>query len=204
LDVDAQEHQFIEFSMESKAFYRTFIAVPIEVPHALKEVLAVLKDTFPGERIRWTDLRQLHVTLRFLGDLPEEAIGVISEGFLQTYGIFRRTDFHVHGLGTFSHRSQLKVLWAGIGEDQAFHALHDATRKLLDGIVPFEGNGRFRPHLTVARMKHLREDERFRNEIAPYSERNFGICTVSRVVLFRSILRPSGAIHEALCTVELE
>jgi 2'-5' RNA ligase len=190
--------------MESKALYRTFIAVPVEVPRALKETLSDLQKKFAGERIRWVDHRQLHVTLRFLGDLSEASINAISSGFHQTYGVFRRTVFPVQGLGTFSHRSELQVLWAGIGEQEIFHALHFATNKLLDGIVPVDGKDRFIPHLTVARMKHLREADRFRNEIALFGEKNFGECFLGSVVFYRSILRPGGAIHEVIRTVELE
>lgn len=190
--------------MESKALYRTFIAVPVEMPHALEETLTDLQKKFAGERIRWVDQRQLHVTLRFLGELPAEAIAAIGSGFHQAYGVFRRTDFPVEGLGTFSHRSELQVLWARIGEREIFHALHFATKKLLEGIVPVDGKDRFIPHLTVARMKHLRETDRFRREIALYSEKHFGACFLGSVILYRSILRSGGAIHEVLRAVELE
>lgn len=190
--------------MESKALYRTFIAIPVEVPQALRETLADLEKNFGGERIRWIDPGQMHITLRFMGDMPEEAVGAISSRFQSAYGVFLPSVFGLRGLGTFSHRSALKVLWAGIEEEGMFYDLHAATERLLDGIVPAGGSGGFRPHLTVARMKRLREPDRFRDEVARFSGTDFGTSELNRVVFYRSVLRPAGAIYEVLRAVELE
>jgi len=190
--------------MESKALYRTFIAIPVEVPQVLTETLSDLKNKFAGERIRWIDPGQMHITLRFMGDLPEEAVGAISARFQSAYSVFTPAVFGLRGLGTFSHRSALKVLWAGIGEDAVFYDLHAATLRLLDGIVPADDDGGFRPHLTIARMKQLREPASFSNEVAHFSTTDFGMCTLNRVVFYRSVLRPSGAIYEDLSVAELE
>ncbi|MDF1570967.1 MAG: RNA 2',3'-cyclic phosphodiesterase [Bacteroidales bacterium] len=190
--------------MESKALYRTFIAIPVEVPQVLKETLADLEKKFAGERIRWIDPGQMHITLRFMGDLPEGAVSAIGLRFQSAYSAFTPAVFRLRGLRTFSHRSALKVLWAGVGEEGVFYDLHAATVGLLDGIVPVDDNSGFRPHLTVARMKQLREPVRLRNEIARFRNKDFGTSALKRVVFYRSVLRPSGAVYEVLRTAELE
>ena len=189
--------------MESKALFRTFIAIPVDVPQALKEILGVLEEKFAGERIRWVEPGKMHITLRFIGEMPEEDINAIRSGFSSAYSLFTPAVYRLRGLGTFSHRSALKVLWAGVENESVFYDLYAATQQLLEGIVPASDNGGFRPHLTVARMKQICEPARIRNELAHFRNTDFGTSALKRVVFYRSMLRPSGAVYEELQAVEL-
>lgn len=184
--------------MESKVLFRTFIAIPLEMPPELKETLTILKKEFRGERIRWVDPGQMHLTLRFLGDITEPALQAVAERFGGAYHGFDRSVLHLQGLGTFSHRSELKVLWAGIRETGILQELYAATQGMLEGIVAQEENRAFRPHLTLARMKRLYDAGHFLQQVDLFRDRELGTCALGEVVFYRSVLQPSGAVHEVL------
>lgn len=184
--------------MESKVLFRTFIAIPLEMPPELKETLAWLKKEFEDERIRWVDPGQMHITLRFLGDTGEEEVNAIKARFSKNYEAYDQSDLMLHGLGTFGHRSALKVLWAGIVQPGKLADLHAATQSMLEGIVAPDRNRVFKPHLTLARMKRLRDEGLFRKKIEQFRDLDLGICAMEKVVFYRSLLQPSGAVYEVL------
>lgn len=195
--------QFIEFSMESKVLFRTFIAIPVRIPPELHNTLKHFQQEFSDERIRWVDPSQMHITLRFIGDIPEEQVNAVKANFRVTYDAFERIELHLSGLRTFNHRSALKVLWAGIEGGDMLRALHLATQRLLDEIVPLPDQYTFRPHLTLARIRRLREAGRFQGEVDRFRNREFGACGIGEVVFLRSVLRSSGAVYEILEKAEL-
>lgn len=182
--------------------FRTFIAIPLEMPPELNEVVAGLQKEFQGERIRWVDPGQLHITLRFLGDIDEAEVRAVRTNFGKAYENFYSSVFRLCGLGTFSHRSELKVLWAGISGTEIWMDLHTATEKMLEGIVAPGENRAFRPHLTLARMKRLKDAGRFRDRVDQFSGRALGTCKLGKVVFYRSKLQPSGAVYEVLESAE--
>lgn len=189
--------------MESKVLFRTFIAIPVSIPQELHYTLKHFQHEFSAERIRWMDPAQMHITLRFIGDIPEEQVNAVKVNFRETYDAFERFELRLCGLGTFNHRSALKVLWAGIEAADMVSALHLATQRMLDEIVSLPDHHTFRPHLTLARIKRLREAGRFQREVDRFRNREFGTCSVDEVVFYRSMLRSSGAVYETLDKAEL-
>ena len=189
--------------MESKVLYRTFIAIPVELPDHLEELTASLKQKFSHERIRWIVPEQMHITLKFLGDITPEQTASICEQFKASYRDIASDTFTLKGLGTFSHRSELKVLWSGIQDAAPIHQLHAATENMLSRLLVIEDESVYRPHLTLARIKRLKHPEPFMREVRRYTEEVFGTCVLSKVIFYRSILGPNGAKHEALEEVTL-
>lgn len=189
--------------MESKVLFRTFIAIPVRIPQELHNTLRYFQQAFSAERIRWMDPSQMHITLRFIGDIPEEQVNAVKASFRESYDAFERIELQLCGLGTFNHRSALKVLWAGIEGGDMLSALHLVTQRMLDEIEFLPDQHTFRPHLTLARIKRLREAGRFQQEVDRFRNREFGTCEVGEVVFYRSVLRSSGAVYEILEKVEL-
>src|SRR6056297_2375836 len=100
--------------MESKGLTRTFIGMPVKLPTQLKEARDDLRRLFAEEKMRWVSSSQMHITLRFLGDITSDDIEAARLRLQGAYTHERPINIVFKGLGSFGHRSQLTVLWAGM------------------------------------------------------------------------------------------
>ncbi len=169
---------------------RLFVAVdpPGEVREALGEIardLAAAKWTRPG---------QLHVTLRFLGSVPVDAVPEIA-GRLRGAG-GRSFELAARGFGVFPSFRAPRVLWIGLSPAAPLEELHDAVERRLEGAVAAEEK-RFSPHLTIARLDGTR-GAAVREWIARREPFSTARWTVRAFSLYASTLTPSGAIHREL------
>ncbi len=169
---------------------RLFVAIPL--PDALRGELAALYERLPG--VAWTRPEQLHLTLRFLGDV-ETALGASAERALERVRV-EPFILPVGGTGAFPPRGVPRVLWAGVG---AGHPRLHQLRQQIDDALLAAGLALdvriFHPHATLARVRaeaapgavsqFLRRHRAF--EAAPFRVEQFR--------LYASELRPAGAIH---------
>ncbi len=156
----------------------------------LAELLETLRAVSP--RTRWVRPENLHMTLKFIGDVHEAKFrairsaltGVHSDGSV-------RIDFR--GLGFFPNEKNPRVFWAGIEASPNLKILaaeiEQATEKLG---VPRE-NRPFSPHLTLARFEPPRLAEQLRAAIQEHAGLDFGSLRTSQFHLIESKLKPSGA-----------
>lgn len=171
-----------------RATERLFLAVSL--PPAVRAAVGALARPLPG--VTWTPSEQLHVTLRFLGDVPREKIDALGTRLATV----RVASFllPLEGLGTFPPNRPPRVVWLGVGAGhprlfQLRQRLDDAL--LAAGLTPDLRT--FHPHVTLARCR----------ENAPglaawlHSHREPAAPTfrVDAFELFASTLRPAGAIH---------
>jgi 2'-5' RNA ligase len=179
----------------------TRLFVAIDLPLELRERLAALSRSVPGAR--GTKAGQLHLTLRFAGELDEEGASALRAGLAgvaaAAAGSFELT---VRGVGAFPRRRDPRVVWAGLAPSEELDALHGLVEKaaVAAGLEP--ERKRFRPHLTLARLR--RADTRavgaWLDEHAGLEEPPFA---VEELTLFSSELRPSGAVHRVLAAWRL-
>lgn len=168
---------------------RLFIALTL--PLAVREVLAALAQPLPD--VAWTRTEQLHVTLRFLGDVPEPQI----EPMMDRIASVRVAPFilPLEDLGTFPPNRPPRIIWAGVGNG---HPRLFQLRQRLDDALLASGLQldlrTFHPHVTLARcgetaapaVSHwLHASREF--TAPPFRVESFD--------LYRSELRPSGAVH---------
>jgi 2'-5' RNA ligase len=175
---------------------RAFVALEIEggMRERMASVQSDLRRQIPDAR--WAPVEQLHLTLRFLGDLPREALTQIEPHLRRAAQDCPAAEARVAGLGMFPERGSPRVLWIGIDVAPSFLQLQVACEEaaVMAG-VPRERRP-FRPHLTLARWRGPA-----RRPVLPAVD--LGPTRLSRLVLFRSELRREGAQHTALATFEL-
>jgi 2'-5' RNA ligase len=172
---------------------RTFIAV--EVPEGIRKVVhdVVPTETKKGLPIKWVAFQNLHITLKFLGEIDENMkveMGPVVAGVCRKYKPFQ---VRLQGLGCFPGPKNPRVLWVGVGEGST--QLCDLAAELENGLAPlgFKEEKRFHPHLTIGRIKKFcKVDDILARNI---STDTFG---VDSVMLFRSILKPEGPVYEEL------
>lgn len=180
---------------------RTFVAVPIsgEVRDEVKRVVAALMPRTRG--IRWVPPGNLHLTLKFLGDVEEARIPDLSRAIgLATAGVPPFT-VRTGRLGAFPRMVNPRVLWVALEGDLA--SLLRLQRRVEEELVklglPAEDRS-FSPHLTVGRATrdtHARIEGPLEGADHPWEMR------VDRVHLMRSILNPGGAVYSSLFQAEL-
>ena len=187
---------------------RSFIA--IELPDEAKEGLARLRNELQRNEhgfVKWVDPGGIHVTLKFLGNIPAgqvaEITGAIGEA---TQGI---SPFHleISGLGAFPSVRQPRVLWVGVGgETDKLSRLQQNVDSALAALGFAREERPFAPHLTLARVREGTsgpERRSFSELLGSATFENKYPVEVEAVKLMRSELTRAGAIYSSLSVVRL-
>ena len=189
----------------SRGEVRAFIAVPLAVPalERLDDVQRALRRATEkaGWSVRMIPRDNLHLTLRFLGDVEETRIADIAAA-LASIGTRPAFDVRLSGLGAFPPRGQPRVLWIAVdeGKDDLVALAHDVEARVESvGFSPDERP--FKPHLTLARVK--RAGGRHSAVIDGVESKEAGTSRVSEVILYRSELRPDRAHYHPLTCIKL-
>ena len=185
---------------------RCFVALdlPDDVRAALERTQASLRRRAPRADLRWVDPAGLHVTLKFLGEVPEGELSSVADAVRTTAAAHAAITLALAGLGGFPSLARPRVLWAGIPTGVAeLGRLAVAVERALELLGFPPENRPFRGHVTIARVRSPRGLGRIRAAIEAAPEVDFGSWTASEVILFRSHLRPTGAIYEPLATFPL-
>ena len=187
---------------------RAFIALHIseQARQVLERTIPELADT-TGRQVRWVDPSGIHLTLKFLGNIPSSRVGELLEAIEKSCREHSSFSLSLSGLGVFPNRDRPRVLWAGVGGDlNALASLQDDVETAMTG-AGFQRERRpFRAHLTIGRV---------RDGATPGQRRAIGEAVSSATLppvepwqvgaahLVKSILTPQGAVYTDLGSVEL-
>ncbi|HEY3789354.1 MAG TPA: RNA 2',3'-cyclic phosphodiesterase [Urbifossiella sp.] len=172
----------------------TGIDLPDDVRDKLERLLMHLR---PCAHLKWSPVYNLHVTLKFIGEWPEDRVPEL-ETALRALASRQPIGTNVKGLGWFPNPHHPRVFWAGIHAGDALAALvKDINSGLAPlGIAPEERL--FNPHLTLARIKEPAPLQGLRSTIAQLESVEFGAFEISRFYLYRSQPGPAGSIYTKL------
>jgi RNA 2',3'-cyclic 3'-phosphodiesterase len=180
---------------------RVFIAIAIPEPleRKLTTLQAELAPAVPG--CRWASALPFHLTLAFLGDVPNGDLTAICQAVAASVRSIESFEIEVNGLGAFPSATRPRVIWAGVTAPN-LKPIFDLRESVVDSLARI-GHGpdeeRFSPHVTLGRIKHQRHG---RGDLTSLIERNrswsAGICTVGDVQVFASTLGPTGSAYKVL------
>jgi len=177
---------------------RIFIAVKTDPQGDLLRMFSSLKARLGAENIKWVDPANLHLTLAFLGDTEEKKIAVLKSMLNDKCSGFGNFDFHLTGTGVFKNFRDPRVLWVGIRSAERLIQLNKIISEGLK-IIGFELEERqFKPHLTLGRVKSIKDTENLKIMLESYRDVHFQTVHVNEVILFESILMQAGPIYKAL------
>src|SRR5262249_9998997 len=173
---------------------RLFIAIDLgeQVRGRVLEELAALQRLAPDAK--WVRPESIHVTLAFLGYLPDEKVAGVRTAIENTSATCQPLSFCVRGIGSFGSSRRPRVLWAGLDGDVKL--LGRAKQRLESELVPlgYEPEQRaFSPHLTLARSRNPNGDSDLVRCQEHGRDLDFGWARVDRLILYRSDLSPKGA-----------
>jgi 2'-5' RNA ligase len=179
---------------------RTFIAIELDdaVRRAAGEVARVLRESPGGDRVRWVRPENLHVTLRFLGDVESARVSSIATNLREAVAGLRCFSMQLGRVGFFPSARRPRVVVIDVAPREPLEQLAEAAERAvtLEGLEPEKR--RFRPHLTLGRSRG-RELPPVTAPVTAGSES----LVVDEIVLFRSELMRSGAIHTPLERIAL-
>ncbi|HHQ45140.1 MAG TPA: RNA 2',3'-cyclic phosphodiesterase [Candidatus Altiarchaeales archaeon] len=171
---------------------RCFIA--IECPRDLREKLCAVQNDVNGfGDMNLVEMENMHLTLKFLGEIPEEKIEKTAETLksIDSPGF----ELELRGVGVFPKPASPRVFWAGCGNGSG--EVKDLQKNIDSKLekLGFEKDARFHPHFTLSRIKSIRD----KTKIFEYLEENkntlYGNFKAENFVLMKSTLTPKGAVY---------
>jgi len=177
---------------------RCFVAVDVspEVRAAVTRAQEAIRKAAPGADVRWADGQQIHLTVKFLGAVPDDRVPAVSSALEGVVAGARPIALVAAGLGAFPTLRRPRVLWAGLtaGVPELTALAASVEGALAPLGFPAEGRA-FSAHLTIGRVRSPRGG----GALAPAVERadaaELGAWTASELVLYESRLRPAGALY---------
>jgi 2'-5' RNA ligase len=174
---------------------RLFVA--IDLPESTRQLLAALDPHIRG--IRWTDPAQLHLTLGFFGDVPEDIELKLREKLSAIqFGAFFLS---VNGVRSFSSKGLPKIIWIGLGKAHPhLFQIHKRVQEaaLAVGIEPEVRP--WHPHITLARCRDV-SAQSVRKFLQANADFDAGTVRVEAFYLYSSKLTPAGPIHTRELTI---
>jgi 2'-5' RNA ligase len=180
--------------------WRVFVAIELPAPvrRKLIEHIDRLRILLPDERASWVPEENLHLTLKFLGDVPIPKIELVAQATQSAAELVEPFELIVGGGGAFPTTGQPRVLWIGIEDSSGRLGLLHQTLEAACEKAGFAREQRpFHPHLTIAR---LRKPQGSRHLATMHKEIGFDRETVlaSDLALIRSELSSAGSRHTVI------
>jgi 2'-5' RNA ligase len=176
---------------------RLFAALKIQPDADFLTMFRKLKQELRSEQIKWVEEQNIHITLKFFGETEERQIPSISTSISKRGSVTPAIDLRLAGIGIFGSSYDPRVIWVGIEPYAALSAL----MKNLHGdlkVIGFEPDRQnLVPHLTLGRVKSVRDRIIFNRVIAQYKGIASAPMHIGEIILYESILRREGPTYIA-------
>jgi RNA 2',3'-cyclic 3'-phosphodiesterase len=188
-----------------KKTFRTFVAVEIDpaIRARTRGLIDILQRT--AADVKWVATENLHLTLQFLGEVPERQIAKVCEAVQKTTAEFAAFELELCGLGAFPNIAHPRTLWIGTGEGRPqMIAMHDRIDTALAALGYRPEDREFQTHLTIGRVRGMMGAAELEKLLLQNESFSAGRMTVSNVRVFCSTLTPQGPIYQPLGTAPLK
>jgi RNA 2',3'-cyclic 3'-phosphodiesterase len=184
---------------------RCFVAV--EIPDELKilidEYISSLRKISPD--IKWIKANNLHITLKFLGEIPKDLLSKIQKELLGISNVVKPFAMSIGDAGFFPNQFKPRVIWLGMQNDNnnSLFKIHKWIDEKLENLGFEKEKRRFSPHLTLGRIKVAGNFKLLTEYINHYKFHKYKF-NVSDVILMKSLLKPSGAEYSKINVYSLK
>ncbi len=179
---------------------RLFAAIKITPDEPFLDQLRDLTISLSHEKIKWIEEKNIHVTLKFFGETEQTKISAINGILEKTASEISPFNFSLRKLGIFGSSYDPKVIWVGIDPFETLLRLmkdvHENLRSI--GFEPDRQN--LIPHLTLGRIKFLKDKKLFRELLEKQGRLESAEMTAREFHLYESILRKEGPVYNSLMT----
>ena len=194
--------------MNQPTSYRLFIAiaVPDAVKLELDRMQCELRDVLPPRSTSWTKPENMHLTLRFLGDVDVGRVSELEQSLRSVVADFGELDLICERLGCFPDLRFPRVVWAWVHDtDEKLAALAQRVNEAVALFAERSAENPFTGHITLARPNKIKRADagRLAKFLESVATRRFGQWRADEVELIRSELLPAGSRYTTLATVNL-
>ena len=184
---------------------RTFVAVEIgsEVRNRAAELIAALSAA--GADVKWVEPKNLHLTLKFLGDVDTGEIHQVCRAVQDAVADAAPFEFELRGAGAFPGAGRPRTVWLGVAQgEEELVALNGRIEPPLEKLGFRREARRYQPHLTIGRVRRGGPGVRALGELlSQRSDFEAGRTAVAEVIVFSSQLDRSGPTYEPLARAPL-
>jgi len=179
---------------------RTFIAVDISAQVRSRAANLIKRLQVCGVKASWTDPSNMHLTLKFLGEIPDPRVPDVCRAVAESCSGYPRMKLGFHGAGAFPRNERPRTVWIGVQpETDEFAELYHTIEARLYDVGFAKERRRFTPHLTIGRIRaggpELHELGQL---ILQNTEFVAGSCPVEQVLVYGSFLDKSGPTYQVL------
>ncbi|MCF7894883.1 MAG: RNA 2',3'-cyclic phosphodiesterase [Candidatus Omnitrophica bacterium] len=180
---------------------RTFIALDLtdEIKVKIKKVTARLKNL--PIKAKWAASKNLHITLQFLGDTSQEQLDIIKKIIRDISCQYESFKLYLKDFSFFPNSKKPRVFFINFSSDKILETLVEALRKKLNQ-VGFKEDKKFRPHITLARIKDLKNIKELTEKTNQLEVKDS--FKITKISLFKSTLTKKGPIYQEIFKVNLK
>lgn len=164
---------------------RCFVGIKVPYNKKIENVQKILKDNY---RIKLVEPQNLHITLRFLGEIDDKNVDKIIKALKMLD--FNKFNIKMEGMGAFPRETHARVVWIGLVSNELVE-----LGETVSTILKNYGDEKFSPHLTIGRLKNM---ENISKIVDQYKSEQFGDFIVESFELYKSTLTPEGPIYEEI------
>lgn len=183
---------------------RAFLA--IDLPESYRARITAVQEHLKksGADVRWAAPGNIHLTLKFFGDIAENQLEPITSAAGCIAASTPVFSLGVQGAGAFPSLKNPRVLWLGLtGRTDSLGSLVQDLEQALSELGFPPEKRQFAPHLTLGRVRSSRGREELRQYLQSLPRLDFADFQVGQLILYRSTLRPQGALYTPLAKIEL-
>lgn len=182
---------------------RAFLAIELEdeLRHKIYEIEKEFKKI--DAKIKYVEERNLHITLKFFGEIDLEGLDKISEKIEDVLSNYKEFGINLKGCGAFPSKDYIKVLWIGTQDNKILNELHEDLDKELESLG-FDKDENFSTHVTFGRMKSEKNKDAVRDEIEKYENHEIGPMNIKKIILMKSTLTAEGPVYNKIKEYPIE
>ncbi len=187
---------------------RTFIAIdfPAEIIQKIEKIITYFESQTPSDALKWVSTNNVHLTIKFLGDIPEEKLDQVKSVLSDSLNDISEFNLEIKGLGMYPNKRNPRVIWLGVNADNALADLHHTLDRALAAADVEREKREYTPHLTIARVRRRTNHATIKDigeTLSQFKVDSLGKIKVSEVVLYQSELTSKGPIYTPLMTQSL-
>ena len=182
---------------------RAFIAVeiPSSLQNRIQESTSGLRQTLGNDLIRWVPPQNVHLTLKFLGDVSTSNLDLIKQMLTTEAAQHPCFEMQLEGIGSFPNSRRPRVIWIGLHAPAALESLQRGIESASARLGYTSEEKSFSPHLTIGRVKQNLSAPEIQHIRAGLEETKIGLLGtvhVDAAHLFKSDLQPAGSVYTRL------
>lgn len=185
------------------AVIRAFLAIDLseDIQHRLDGIIHNYKMQLPNISIRWVPASNIHLTLKFLGDVSVSNLNILTDMLQTEISVHHQFEISVGSSGAFPNFRHPRIIWVGVEAPLELSAIQNGIETTTSRLGYAREERPFSPHLTIGRVSRnaSSQDVKVISKVLEGTKVGFlGATCVEKIHLYRSDLQQSGTVYTRL------